>query len=151
MRFMDRTPEPEAAGSHVFVSYSRQDAATVTRVTDALEQAGHAVFRDLTSIKGGDDWIETLERGLRQAYAVVLVISEYSLSSKWVRDETLLALQLRKRIVPISLTPGQVPFEVLHINVIDASTDLASGIELLLASLPQPPSVPGSIEATAPF
>jgi serine/threonine protein kinase len=108
------------------------------RIRDALERAGHTVFQDRTSIKGGDDWVATIEAGLRQAYAVVTVISEHTASNRWVRIETLSALSLGKLIVPISLAAGHIPFEILHINVIDASIDLSAGIERLLLSLPQP-------------
>lgn len=108
-------------------------------IRQALERAGHAVFQDRTSIKGGDDWVATIEAGLRQAYAVVLVVSEHTARNRWVRIETLSALSLGKPIVPISLTVGFIPFEILHINVIDGTADLPAAIERLLESLPLPP------------
>jgi hypothetical protein len=38
----------------------KQWSAAHLEVRRALEQAGHAVWQDLTAIKGGDEWIKSM-------------------------------------------------------------------------------------------
>ncbi len=127
--------EPSSVG-HIFLSYSRQDSAVVARIRAALERAGHTVWQDTYSVAGGEVWVHSIENGIKDAAAVVVVLTDASANSTWVQVETLLALRLEKKIVPFALAPDFIPFALLHINPVDASTDLDQGMDRLLSSLP---------------
>ena len=70
----------------VFLSYDREDAERGRRVARALENAGHSVWWD-QRIKSGAQFAREIDQALKQADAVVVLWSEKSVESAWVRDE----------------------------------------------------------------
>ncbi len=70
----------------VFLSYDREDADRGHRVARALEKAGHSVWWD-RRIKSGAQYGREIEEALKRADAVVVLWSEKSIDSAWVRDE----------------------------------------------------------------
>ena len=70
----------------VFLSYDRDDAAKARSIAVALEKAGHLVWWD-RHIKGGAQYSKEIEVALKAAQAVVVLWSEQSVDSAWVRDE----------------------------------------------------------------
>ncbi len=64
----------------IFLSYRRDDVpGYVGRLEDELEKAfgTDQVFRDVEDIRGGSDWRKAIERNLREAAALVLVIGRH--------------------------------------------------------------------------
>ncbi len=64
----------------IFLSYRRDDVpGYVARLEDELEKAfgTDEVFRDVEDIRGGSDWRKAIERNLREAAALVLVIGRH--------------------------------------------------------------------------
>lgn len=88
---------------HVFVSYSRGDAAFVSRLVAVLEGDGHDVWVDTDDIRGSEEWRASIVRGIRQSDVVVLVVSSRSMASEEVAREVTVAAQESRRIVPLIL------------------------------------------------
>ncbi|HWC67887.1 MAG TPA: toll/interleukin-1 receptor domain-containing protein, partial [Acidimicrobiales bacterium] len=88
---------------HVFVSYSRGDAAFVSRLVAVLEGDGHDVWVDTDDIRGSEEWRASIVRGIRQSDVVVLVVSSRSMASEEVAREVTVAAQENRRIVPLIL------------------------------------------------
>lgn len=57
-----------------------------------MEAKEHSVFRDVRSIIGGEQWEPAIFKALQIVDTFLLLISENSASSKWVRDEVNAAL-----------------------------------------------------------
>ncbi len=93
--------------AQVFLSYDREDAAKARAVAQALERAGHFVWWDL-HIKGGAEYGKVIEEALWRADAVVVLWSERSVESPWVRDEAA-AGRDRGRLVPVQLDQAPPP------------------------------------------
>ena len=70
----------------VFLSYNRGDAEVAQCLVAALEREGLAVWWDAL-LGGGDSFAHTTEEALETAQAVVVLWSERSIQSHWVRDE----------------------------------------------------------------
>ncbi len=128
-------------GGHVFLSYTRADIEIALQIRRALEEAGHIVWQDLTAIKGGDEWIKSIESGVERCYALVTVVSEISQKSEWVQIEYLHAKRRGKPIIPIKVDESEIPTVMLAMNVVHGHPDLQSGIAQLLASLPTPAEI----------
>ncbi len=128
-------------GGHIFLSYTRADMEAARQVRRALEQAGHAVWQDLTAIKGGDEWVKSIETGVERCYALVTLVSEPAKKSEWVQIEYLHAKRRGKLIVPLKVDDSEIPTLMLATNVLHGHPDLAEGIRQLLAALPAPPPV----------
>ena len=128
-------------GGHVFLSYTRADMEAALQIRRALEQAGHVVWQDLTAIKGGDEWIKSIETGVERSYALVMVVSAASQKSEWVQIEYLHAKRRGKLIVPIRVDGSEIPTVMLAMNVVQGFPDLEAGLGQLLASLPAPAGI----------
>lgn len=126
-------------GTHVFLSYSRHNARKVLRIRDALQKAGHNVWQDVSAIKGGDTWTDSIDDGIKRAYAMVLVLSDESRQSYWVKEEFHHALRKGKPIVPINIDGCEIPLGLLQLNHVMADKNLGIGLTNLVASLPSPP------------
>lgn len=70
----------------VFLSYARKDAAKAKTLADLLERAGHDVWWD-RHIRSGSEFAGAIEEALKRADAVLVLWSEESVRSSWVRDE----------------------------------------------------------------
>jgi len=87
----------------VFISYSHQDSEIAQQLIADLNRAGHACWIDTTKIKGGDEWIMTISKGITNSYVFVPLVTLKALQSKWVQDEILWARQKDKLIIPFIL------------------------------------------------
>lgn len=86
----------------IFVSYSRDDAKTVTQLAEGLAAAGRDTWYD-ADLSGGEAWWTEILKNIRQAEVVVFALSDNSLRSKPCRAELNYALALRRTIVPIQV------------------------------------------------
>jgi hypothetical protein len=74
-------------GRHIFLSYSREDAAHMHTVKAALERAGVQVWTDAHLQPGTDSWTREIERAIEHAAGVVVVLSPAAKRSPWVDRE----------------------------------------------------------------
>ena len=79
--------------SDVFISYARPDEPVAARVGEALEAAGHDVWRD-AELPVHRAYSEVIEERLRNAKAVVVLWSAEAAKSQWVRAEADMARSL---------------------------------------------------------
>jgi tetratricopeptide (TPR) repeat protein len=125
----------------VFLSYDRDDTERARPVALALEKAGHAVWWDL-HIRGGEQYTKVIDEALKAADAVVVLWSESSVESAWVRDEAA-AGRDSGRLVPASLDDTVPPLGFRQYQTIDLSHWKGRGKPSVLSELL------GSIEAVA--
>ena len=75
-------------GTHpVFISYASHDAAVATALVDALERRGIACWIAPRDVKAGAQYADAIVRAISSARAVVLVLSQNSISSPHVGRE----------------------------------------------------------------
>ncbi|HKY54476.1 MAG TPA: TIR domain-containing protein [Anaerolineales bacterium] len=103
----------------IFISYSRKDIDFARKLAGDLEKAGYDVWWDLTDLRGGDDWVRVIPAAIESSVFFLVVLSPNSAASDWVAKEYTQALSLRKRIIPILLEPGPVPFALNTINFVN--------------------------------
>jgi len=105
------------APPRVFVSYSRSDLDRARPVISLLEHAGLDVWWD-GLLTGGDTYLPTTEAALEGADCVVVLWSEASVGSNWVRDEAQSGRD-RRRLVPLSLDGTMPPLGFRQFQMID--------------------------------
>lgn len=88
----------------VFISYSRANAKTARALADKLERQGYSVWWD-EQITAGQSFALELERKLAEARAVLVIWSQESVESPWVREEASYARELAK-LIPVSTVPA---------------------------------------------
>ncbi|MBI1251044.1 MAG: SUMF1/EgtB/PvdO family nonheme iron enzyme [Alphaproteobacteria bacterium] len=98
----------------VFLSYNREDQAKAKLIAEALEADGISVWWD-TVLRAGETYDEVTERHLREAKAVVVLWSQRSVKSKWVRAEATLG-ERKSALVPAMIEPCERPilFELIQ-------------------------------------
>lgn len=94
--------------TRVFLSYRRPDEVAMNRVRGALTDHGYRVWwdQDKSSIPAGTFWPSSIEQGIEEADAFVVLVSPNSLKSpKQIQRELYLADQSGKRMVAMIIRP----------------------------------------------
>jgi tetratricopeptide (TPR) repeat protein len=89
------------------LSYNREDAARAKQFAGAFAAEGFEVWWDAT-LRSGENYDEVTEAALRDAKAVVVLWSEKSVVSRWVRAEATEAERAGK-LVPAMIEPCKRP------------------------------------------
>lgn len=117
---MDSVPAGSAKpATTVFLSYSRDDRAKAEAIVAVLEARGLTVWWD-GLIEGGHAFADKIEQALTSADAVVVLWSENSVHSHWVRDEAASGRD-RGRMVPVTVGGVEPPLGFRQIQHVDLS------------------------------
>lgn len=111
--------------TRIFINYRRQDSeGYVGRITDHLSEHFDPkdIFTDVVSIKVGEDFVEVIEKGVRDCDIFIAVIGAHWLDIKaddgerridqegdHVRLEIITALAENKKIIPILVNQAKMP------------------------------------------
>ena len=102
----------------IFLSYSTQDRDRLTPLVGALEAQGWTVFWDHRSIKVSEDWHDVVGAAIQQCPCVIVVWSEASVTSRWVKEEALIARD-RGVLYPVRIDLVAPPFGFTTIQAAD--------------------------------
>ena len=102
----------------IFISYSRHDSDAANALADTLSKAGLSVWLDRTAIREGDAFDTQIEEAIAQTCVVIVIWSEHSVKSHWVRAEAAYALGKHK-LLPILVDQSEPPLQFLQIQTID--------------------------------
>lgn len=114
---MSSVEHPSSDETTVFVSYSRVDQEKALPIINMIKDAGYSVWWD-GMLEAGERYLERTEHALETARAVVVIWSEQSVNSDWVRDEAMSGRD-RKCLVPISLDGTMPPLGYRQIQAIN--------------------------------
>lgn len=92
----------------VFLSYAREDSARAEQVAHGLVAAGLDVFWD-NEIPPGTTWADYIEGKLTQCKALIVLWSEHSTKSQWVREEARMGRD-KGVLIPVMIDNSQPPF-----------------------------------------
>ncbi|QNM82380.1 TIR domain-containing protein [Sphingomonas sabuli] len=135
-------PTPRSCGSvglaRIFLSYAREDRASIEGLAAALFGAGHDVWWD-RQIGGGTRFSEEIDAALRDCDAVVVLWSPAAAASTWVLDEAAEGRDAGK-LVPITLGEFRPPLGFRQYQSIDighwtAGTELPAELDDALGRL----------------
>ena len=104
----------------LFISYSREDKPRAEQVARGLTQAGFNVFWD-TEIPPGQTWADYIEQKLSNCAAVVVLWSQHSTRSQWVREEARMGKE-RGKLIPAMLDNSAPPFGFGEVQAANLST-----------------------------
>ncbi len=93
--------------AEIFISYAKADQKAAKALAAAFQAHGWSVWFDDRLI-AGESWDEIIERELAAARSVVVLWSETSVKSKWVRNES---RRGGDRLVPAALDSAKLPIE----------------------------------------
>ncbi len=104
----ERTP----AG--VFLSHSSKDKPFVTRLAIDLLNRGIPVWFDKWEMDAGDSLLGSIADGISDTTRLILVLSNNSIGSSWVKRELMIALEKEERaggifLLPVRLDDCEIP------------------------------------------
>lgn len=111
----------------VFISYSQKDRALAKKFIEGLATAGFNVWDAEREILPGDNWAEKTSQALKDARAMVVLLTPAALESHNVMHEINYALgekSYAKRLIPVIVGPperfkGKVPWIFEHITTVN--------------------------------
>ena len=93
------SPDRTAAARDVFVSYASQDAALANRIVENLEQHGIKCWISPRDITPGSQYADEIAGVINDSKVLVLVLSEYAVTSPHVGREIERGASKRRRII----------------------------------------------------
>lgn len=93
----------------IFVSYSRKDKPFVLAFVQELKNQGAKIWIDEFDIELGENWDNAIEEALDQSETIMIIISPTAVESQNVQDEVSVAISSKKKMVPIVITPCELP------------------------------------------
>ncbi len=133
--------------AQIFISYARENRDTAERVAIALAGLGVDVWWD-RDIPGGSEFAEVIEQRLTEARVVIVLWSDPSTRSSFVRDESMRALEAGK-LLPVRIEMVVPPLGFGQIHALDlfewegaaddpAFIDIANEVRKRLGQTPVP-------------
>ncbi|WP_342415016.1 TIR domain-containing protein [Paenibacillus sp. FSL R10-2782] len=124
----------------VFISYSHNDKEIAVSIGDILRNAGHDIWMAIWKIAVGDNIIEKINKGIKDADAIIMILSNSSLNSKWTfREFSAMVLgdlsREDRKIVPIVIDKSSVPSYLSNYKYINLTNNFDEGIRELLSGL----------------
>jgi HEAT repeat protein len=111
--------------SHVFVSYSHEDAHFAHDVIHHIEESRIGGWIDSKDLRPGTNWIASIDDAIEGCFAVLVIMSAASLSSKYVTYEWAFAMGLGKKVIPIhiqQLSPQEMHPRLSVVQYLDFSS-----------------------------
>lgn len=103
--------------AEIFVSYKSEDRAKARLVADSLAAEGLDVWWD-PALQAGEDYQEAIDRNLREALVVVVLWSQKSAKSRWVRSEATVGDNFGA-LAPVKIEPCDLPTAFLLVQTAD--------------------------------
>jgi hypothetical protein len=112
---------------HVFISYKRTTAnrRLVGRMSGRLRDAGFEVWVDTRRLRAGQDWREEIDQAIREALALIVILTLEAVASQYVTYEWAFAMGVGIPVIPIlreqtELHPRLVGLHYLDFTVGDS-------------------------------
>ncbi len=101
----------------VFISYSHDNREAARILAETITARGYDVWWD-RELVAGDDYTDVIEEALDTAKAVIVIWSEKSRKSYWVRDEAAVGRD-RNRLLPVMIDDNQPPLGFRQIHTVN--------------------------------
>jgi TIR domain len=105
--------------SDIFISYASADRERAKLLSKALQRRGWSVWWD-RSIPPGKEYDQVIEEALDSAQCVVVLWSQASVASSWVKTESAEAMR-RKILMPALIEEVKIPLEFRRLQAADLS------------------------------
>lgn len=130
----------DGASIVAFISHSSVDKPFVRQLASDLTAAGIGVWVDEQRIRVGESIPEKIAQGLAESDYFLIVVSQKSIESEWVRKELNNALvsEVKRRkvhVLPLKLDDAEIPAALSDKKYADFSSSYKSGLEELVVAM----------------
>lgn len=102
----------------LYISYSHKDKLLIERLVTALNAENVTTLYDVNLTRAGEAWQAALTKGLTDSDAVLVFITEHSISGGYVMNELGMARGMSKLIIPVIYGNLNIPDFIKDIHVI---------------------------------
>lgn len=86
---------------HIFVSYAREDKNFAQELNKRLRESHQIPWQASIDLKGGENWQDAIDKALRNAEALVVVMSPHATKSQYVTYEWAFAFGAGVPVIPV--------------------------------------------------
>jgi HEAT repeat protein len=90
-------------GQHVFIAYKHEEKPFVDMLIRQVEMAGFKVWVDAEQLRAGENWREEINYAIKEAFALVVVVTPDAKISEFVTYEWAFAQGAGVKVIPIML------------------------------------------------
>lgn len=108
-------------GQHVFISYKHDDEAFAANLIRQVQLAGFTVWIDSEQLRAGENWREAINFAIRDAFALVVLITPEAKASEYVTYEWAYALGAGVKIIPLMLRQAALHPQLELLQFLDFS------------------------------
>ena len=133
----------------VFISYSRKDYVDkqkniipgneVTKIKEALAEAGISYWFDEDGIYSGQNFVDKLVTNIENSKVFLFLSTENSNKSEWTCKEIACAAEFKKHIIPVRIDSSpynkKVLFRIADLDYIEYYTNPHKGMDDMLKSI----------------
>jgi hypothetical protein len=120
----------------VFINYAREDSELARRFYSDLQKPRIEPWIDTHDIEIGSEWSKAIKQEINESEYFLALISNKSLSKRYVRHEWNLALQEEnKPFIPIRLEPCTLPKKLSILQWVDLFPVYEDGLKTILRRL----------------
>ncbi len=101
----------------IFISYQREDRPIAQNIAELFEKEGFSVWWDRI-IPAGSTWEDVIEQAIESAKCVVVLWSNNSVKSKWVKAEAAEG-EARGVLVPVKIDDVTLPLKYRHVQTVN--------------------------------
>ena len=116
---------------HYFISYCRQEVTFADSFSRELEKRGIRTWVDFRNLVPGHAWQSQLDDAVKNAAAILLVVSKASMSSLPVKDEWIKSLAVGKRIILIIFEPCKLDPSLRGLEWVDFTRNFDKALDQL--------------------
>ncbi|MGX8712546.1 MAG: TIR domain-containing protein [bacterium] len=134
----------------IFISYSSKDVTIANQLVEYLEANGCVCWIAPRNITSGHDYTDMINDAIKECNALVMIMSEHSVKSQWVKKELSTAVSYNKTIIPFKIKDvtlsGGLLFMLNNVQWIDATSNAPKMFPQVISGL----GVGGVAPAVAP-
>ena len=127
------------SGQYFFVSYSRADTTQQQKIVAELRGRGVNVWVDTENlVPGSPAWEREIERSIRGASGIIVLLSPDANNSEWVRREISFTEENDKRIFPVHIGGDEndsIPLRLSSHQRVDLRRNFSKGLDQLTDAL----------------
>ncbi len=110
---------------HVFISYQNEDGEFVADVIRQIEGAGFSVWSDQERLRTGEGWREAIDQAIRDAFALVVILSPAGSQSQQINYEVTFALGVGVDVIVLLRAAVKLPERLESMQRLDFAPDVA--------------------------
>ena len=94
--------------NHLFISYKHEDGDFADVLISKLEKEGYSTWVDNVGINAGEDWRNEIDQAIKDAFALIVIMSPEAKASEYVTYEWAFAWGAGIKVIPVLFKPTEL-------------------------------------------